>query len=217
MDNINDTSSVASQVARQVADDIRQDLLAQHDLDVLVGYLLDDDVSKEERVHLLENIGIKDGTAFAKDVPHDLLTNDELCTADFMAEYFKCRSLGLSQADSASLCGVSPSRMQRMLRGEGLSETKYRALLLSERQARPYFKRKHLDILDRAASQDWKASKALLELVEPSEFAPQKSGDININNTAVNKTNILEERLSNMSDAQLAKLAEIGDDDAAVD
>lgn len=199
-----------SNFSGKVSGSRRGSLLSQEDVSTLVGYLLDEDVTQEERTYLLINAGLQ-GRSAATDSNGGRLSNEKVCTTDFLSAYFTNRALGLSQADSASMLGVSPHRMKRMLLGHGLSPQKHKALVMAEIQARPSFKKKHLEIVTRAAENDWRASLALLERLEADEFAAQKC-DVNVTQVAMNGNEILAEKLSRLSVEELKRLA-YGDTD----
>ena len=97
--------------------------------------------------------------------------NAELVTTDFAQKYANCRAMGLTQADAARYCGVTPSILASMLLGFGLTAKQHELMLLAEHDAKARFIYKNLSVLNAAAqSGKWKAAVALLEKVHPEEY-----------------------------------------------
>lgn len=97
--------------------------------------------------------------------------NADLVTSDFAQKYANCRGMGLTQADAARYCGITPSILASMFRGEGLSKKQHNMILTAEHDSKARFIYRNLKVMhDAAQDGKWQAALALLEKVHPDEY-----------------------------------------------
>lgn len=144
---------------------------------------------------------------------HDFGTgqyDDALITKDWLKQYARYRSIGMSITDAGRALGLVPERMRRIVSGERIKSLQvYERIVEVEVKSSIHTKLQALEAVDMAlASGDSGTALKVLEKRYSKEWSPEPAVVVN-NNVATNKVELTSENCESLASAAAERLLEL--------